>query len=194
MKPLRLVAAAGLAGAFVLTGLTVAQAAPAPDADVRTVASAQVSAPVVPQLNRTDEAFLRMGHQFHRFEILKSSMAVGKARCHAVRNLGIIEARHYRQADYKLRMIAARERVALPDHLTPQMARTLRVLAGKFGSDFDRTWLRVQTVAHRHAVIALRHEILSGRSHEVKQMARTALPIVQRHLAMLRTAQRTCSL
>ena len=188
MKALRFVAAAGLAGAIALGGTVVAQAAPASNADLPTAAVAQQ----VRQVNRADEIFLKMGHQFGRYEILKSGMAVGKGHCFAVRRLASIEVRSHRLMDQKLRVVAARERVSLPGYLTPQMARTLRVLSGKVGRDFDRAWIQAQTIAHQHALYFVRQEIRSGDSPEVKQLAREALPILERHAALLRATQRTC--
>ena len=191
MKPLRFVAAAGLAGAIALTGTTVTQAATPPAAD-HPAAVSQSSAPLAPQVSRIDERFLKMGHQFNIFEIAKAGQAVDKGRCIRVRQLGITEVGSHRRLDQRLSVVAARERVSLPDRVTPAQMRKLVDLAKRSGADFDRAWLRTQITVHRQELVKIERELPRFQSPEVKQLARETIRVLQRHLALTQAAQRTC--
>ncbi|SDM28231.1 putative membrane protein [Allokutzneria albata] len=184
MKSLRLVAAAGLAGAMALTGTAFAQAAPMsqPQADV------QVAALV----NPTDQIFLRRVHQGNLFEIAKGALAVEKGRCASVRRVGRVIARDHTRLDQRLRPVAERERVSLPDTPTRAQQALLRDLQSKSGTAFDRSWLQVQVTVHQQTLKLIQQELRRGQSPQVKQVAREALPVVEKHLAQVRTAQRVC--
>ncbi|MFB9904286.1 DUF4142 domain-containing protein [Allokutzneria oryzae] len=194
MKSSRLVAAVGLAGAFALTGITAAQASPTPGADrlAVTAAASQAEAQLVAQASRIDESFLRKVHQDSLFAIVNGGLAVHKGRCSTVRRLGGVEVRGHRQLDRSLRLVAARERVAIPSTLTRAQQKSLRELARKSGTSFDRAWLRVQVVAHQQTLKLIQRQLRSGQMVEVKQLAREAAPIIRRHLDLARQAMRVC--
>ncbi|WP_030430731.1 DUF4142 domain-containing protein [Allokutzneria albata] len=189
-------AAAGLAGAIALTGTTVAQAATASGADLRTASAAQsqVEARMALEVSRIDATFMQLGHQFNRFEIMMGRLAMIKGQCFSVRRLGITEARGHARLDQKLMVVAARERVGLPRTLLPAQRQLLADLARKSGTSFDRAWLRAQVVAHQHALVFVRQEAQRLQSREVKQLAREAIPVLQRHLVLVRAAQQACRL
>ncbi|MFB9908993.1 DUF4142 domain-containing protein [Allokutzneria oryzae] len=187
---MRFLVAAGLSGALALTGATVAEATTA------SVAGGPASAVTQPQAdvlgNRMDQAFLRMGHEGSLFQIAAGRLAVRKGRCSTVRRLGVEIERDFRKMGREVRMVAERERVLLPRVLPREARVVLRSLAKKSGITFDRAWLRLQAIAHQHAVTFLRMEIRSGKSAEVKHLARIGLPKVRYHLKQVRRALRVC--
>ncbi|MFB9907717.1 DUF4142 domain-containing protein [Allokutzneria oryzae] len=186
MKPLHFLAATGVAGALVLTGTTITQAATVPES------GPLASAVIQPESSRMDRSFLMQAHQGNRFEISAGLLAMHKARCSTVRRLGAEFARDHRKMDAKLRLVSTRERVALPGTMTRAQQVLLRQLAKRSGTAFDRSWLRAQVKAHEQVLALIHQQVRHGYSHEVKQLARGAAPIVLHHLNMARTALRTC--
>ncbi|WP_231950853.1 DUF4142 domain-containing protein [Allokutzneria albata] len=170
-------AAAGLAGAIALTGGTATQAATGP----QRAPEVQVAT----QIGQMDATFLKTSHQGNLFEFVLGRMATERGRSAAVRCLGHLFVRDHHNLDQKLVVVATRERLALPHTLSRAQRAIISDLVRRTRADFDRAWVRTQITIQRQTVRLIHQELRFGRSAEVKQVAREALPTVHKHLALL---------
>lgn len=170
LRRLAVIGTAGIGLAVTAVGLT------------RTSASA-AAAP-----SRQDRAFLVAAHQSNLTEIAAGSAAQRRATTEVVRHHGAIFARDHTRLDASLRQVARRLAVPLPDAPNAEQQATLDSVSANPGPAFDRAWLASQLAGHREAKANGQKELAQGSDATVKQLARTAAPVVQMHLSMLEQA------
>ena len=71
-----------------------------------------------------------------------------------------------------------------PMSLSGDQQKFLSALQSQTGPEFDRTYLRQQVLAHRQALVLEQAYAAQGADPQVRQAARSAVPVIQRHLAM----------
>ncbi|MEU4832151.1 DUF4142 domain-containing protein [Streptosporangium sp. NPDC023615] len=146
--------------------------------------------------NRQDRDFLVKAHQSNLSEIeagkaaqQKTADAPGRPNAATVRELGEIFIADHTKLDATVRQVAGRLGVELPPAPAPAQREQLDKVAALNGAEFDKAWITAELAGHRATLAAVDKEIESGASPEVKQIAVTAKPVVQKHIDMLLQAE-----
>jgi putative membrane protein len=141
-----------------------------------------------------DRDFLIAAHQGNLAEIesAQPSLLGRPGVCAAIRDMGPMLITDHTRLDAAGGQVAMRDGVMLPTMPTAAQARQLRATAAMNGAQFNRSWLAMERAWHEQTLNAVRHEIAVGQSRDVQDAARTALPVVQRHLSMIQQAQQHC--
>jgi putative membrane protein len=161
-------------------------------------AQAEVAGPVTStqqvlrqEVSEQDRRFLRQAHQGNLAEIAAGELARTRGQAEVVRSLGAVLVTDHTRLDAAVRETAERLGVSLPTEPTPQGRAMLARLRALSGSAFDRAWIAGMIEGHRMSLRRGQRELREGTSGEVKQLVRTATPVVQEHLDRLLAAQRT---
>jgi predicted outer membrane protein len=148
--------------------------------------AAAVAAP--PQGGSQDASWLVATHQTNLSEIASGQLAAESGHSEAVRNAGQMLARDHQSLDAKLKPVAERMGVKLPDHPDMQQRDEMQHFKGLSGMDFDRDWTKTEADGHVKSIEATEREVQNGSSAQVKQLAQSALPVLKKHLRTLKSA------
>ncbi|WP_188193269.1 DUF4142 domain-containing protein [Nonomuraea sp. SYSU D8015] len=173
-----------------MLALTIAPAAQAQSqtAPAPVTASVAESGTVAP-VSRQDRAYLRQAHRGHLAEIAAGKAALRESRDRGVREIAWRLIRDHRRLDARLRHVADRLDVWLPDAPSAEQRAALRAVTDREGRRFDRAWLRLQADAHYRSLRLGQAELRLGRSEWVKDLARDSAPVIRHHLRMIRDEQ-----
>ncbi|WP_192809303.1 DUF4142 domain-containing protein [Actinomadura montaniterrae] len=179
-----LAAAAAVAVAAAGCGGETGHASPVA-ASVPVAAPSASGAPVSDQ----DRAWLRDTRQADLAEIAAGRTAQRKGTTPQVTSAGAMLVQDHTASDAKLTATASRLGVEVP--YAPSNVQTLQAseLERGSGRSFDRDWLNAMIGGHEKAIAETRTEIAKGSSPDVKNLAASVLPVLQKHLATLRNAQ-----
>ncbi|MFI6922808.1 DUF4142 domain-containing protein [Nonomuraea spiralis] len=120
-------------------------------------------------------------------EIAAGKAALRRSHDKDVREIAWGLIRDHRKLDARLREVAQRLRVDLPDAPAAEQRDDLdAVLARRSGHRFDRAWLRLQADAHEQTLTLIRRELRHGHSGWVRDLARDGAPVVRHHLDEVR--------
>jgi putative membrane protein len=100
--------------------------------------------------------------------------------------VGAVLVRDHTRLDAQLLRVAAKVKVSLLQYLTVTQSETGDRLSGELGPLFDHDFTASMMTAHQQMIPATRDESLHGSSAEVEALARLVLPVLEKHLAMLR--------
>lgn len=135
-----------------------------------------------------DTTWLRAAHQGNLAEIAAGNAAQQSATTEDVRNLGRRFVQMHTDLDNQIKPVAAQLGVQLPGQPTAQQQEQLAAVEQKSGQAFDTAWIAMQIQAHSDTLAATQQELQIGSDPQVLQLARVATPIVEQHLAALRSA------
>lgn len=129
-----------------------------------------------------DKQYLEAIHQVNLFEIKAGELAQQQAEDEQVKKLGEMFVTDHTQLDQSVQSTASSLGVSLPDSPSQDQQAVLDQLQNANGSEFDTQWVTAQLTAHNQAIQATETEIAQGSESSVKQIAETALPVLQAHL------------
>ncbi|MGP3965798.1 DUF4142 domain-containing protein [Nonomuraea sp. 3N208] len=165
----------------------------APAAQAQTTATAAPSAVDqagwVLHASAQDRAYLRQAHRGHLAEIAAGRAALRESRDRGVRAIAWRLIRDHRRLDARLRSVADRLDVRIPDAPSAEQRAALRAVTARSGHRFDRAWLRLQADAHYRSLRLAQVELRLGHSEWVKDLARDSAPVIRHHLRMIRAEQ-----
>ncbi|WP_327582427.1 DUF4142 domain-containing protein [Nonomuraea sp. NBC_00507] len=185
MSTARKLAPATLAAVLALT---IAPAAQAQTAAAPVNASIAESGTAL-HLSRQDKSYLRQAHRGHLAEIAAGRAALRESRDRGVREIAWRLIRDHRRLDARLRDVADRFDVRLPDAPSAEQQAALRDVVARSGERFDRTWLRLQADAHYRSLRLVQVELRLGHSNWTRDLARDSAPVIRHHLRMIRAEQ-----
>lgn len=142
-----------------------------------------------PQSSSQDRTWLIAAHQDNLAEIKSGDLAAEKGHDADVRAAARTLTRNHGNLDAKLRPVAKQLGVKLPTRPNAEQRDEMRKFKKTAGIDFDRTWTHDETDAHVKAIELTVREIQHGSLPQVKHLARSALPVLKKHLHMLRQTQ-----
>jgi putative membrane protein len=90
-------------------------------------------------------------------------------------------------ANTKLAKIAKQQNIALPDGVGEANVAMAKKLAALDGAAFDAAYMKGQVIAHEQTIALFKREIADGKDVLLVGFAKTTLPTVEQHLAMLQT-------
>lgn len=163
----------------LIAGLVVLGLAPA--------AAAQGAA----QPSAQDTQFLQTIHQVNLTEIADGNMAQQKATDQQVKDLAARFVTDHTQLDQAVQSAASQAGVTLPGAPTPDQQAVLDHLQSLSGRDFDTQWVSAELTMHTQAQQAAETEVAQGTDNAVKQVAQTALPVLQAHIDALTALAQT---
>ena len=146
--------------------------------------AAGMSGDMTPE-NRT--AYVEMAASSDMYEIQSSQMASSRAQNPAMRSFAQMMITDHTNTSQQL--MAAASAAGLPPmtpRLLPMHADMLARLQARSGADFDREYGRQQLMAHQQALALHSNYSARGDTPALRVVAGAAVPIVTRHLEMVR--------
>lgn len=135
--------------------------------------------------NRT--AYVEMAASSDMYEIQSSQMAASRATNPAMQSFAQMMITDHTSTTQQL--MAAAQAAQLPPmtpRLLPMHAAMLTRLQGRNGADFDREYATQQLMAHQQALALHQNYAARGDTPALQAVAGAAVPIVSRHLEMVR--------
>ena len=155
-------------------------------------ASASPSTPAPAQRpSAQDHTWLVFAHQVNLAEVTVGELAQKKGHTAAVRSAGQMLVTDHQRLDARLTRVADRLGVTLPKTPAPDDEALAKRLENESGKTFDQDFLAAMVTGHQNAIDKTKAEIAQGSSPEVKNLARTALPDLTKHLTTMQNAQRS---
>jgi putative membrane protein len=151
-------------------------------------ANTTTSSPAVP---KGDRAWLASVHQANLAEIEVGELARKKGGTPAVRAAGAMLVTDHTASDKQVAQVARDLNVTLPGSAAPADAATASRLGNESGGQFDHDFVAAMRTGHEKAIALTRTEIGKGSVPQVKTLARSTLPVLRKHLNMLRQAATT---
>ncbi|HJU07114.1 MAG TPA: DUF4142 domain-containing protein [Rhodanobacteraceae bacterium] len=140
------------------------------------------------QASPQDRAWLVAAHQTNLAEFAAGNLAAQSGHTESVRNAGRMLVDDHRALDAKLQPVAKQLGVKLPDYPNAQQQAEMQRFQRESGMQFDQTWAHVEGDGHVLAIELTVKETQQGSSPQVKQLAAAALPVLKKHLKVLRQA------
>jgi len=135
-----------------------------------------------------DEYLLKSSIQGDRFEIAGGKLAEGRGTTPAVRALGTRLVKDHTASLADASRLARRLGISVPKTPTPSQEWEIGVLGGLSGPAFDSAYTSLEIQDHKQDIDDMKTEVSDGANASVRQMARTDLPVLRKHLALSRKA------
>jgi putative membrane protein len=148
------------------------------------------AAPALAAPSDQDVTWMQAAHQSNLAEIAAGNAAQGSATTDQVRQLGAMFVQMHTQLDGSLTQAAQQLGVQLPAGPSAEQQQQLAAVQQKSGQAFDAAWVAQQIGGHTTTLAATQRELQSGSDATVLDLARTATPVVEQHLAKLRDTAR----
>jgi putative membrane protein len=149
---------------------------------------ALTASPALAAPSDQDVTWMQAAHQSNLSEIAAGNAAQQQATTPEVKELGAMFVQHHTELDTALTQAAQQLGVQLPGEPSPEQQQQLAAVQSQQGMAFDTAWIAQQIGGHVTAKAATQTELQSGSDPAVLKLARTTAPVVERHLAELRTA------
>jgi putative membrane protein len=159
-----------------------------PAAVLATVTLTAVPALAAP--SEQDVAWMQAAHQSNLAEIAAGNAAQQQATTQEVKDLGAMFVQMHTELDTALTQAAQQLGVQLPGTPSPEQQQQLAAVQAQQGQAFDTAWIAQQIGSHTTTLAATQKELASGSDETVLTLARTSTPVVEQHLAELRTVAR----
>jgi putative membrane protein len=138
-----------------------------------------------------DRAWLVTAHQANLAEIQVGRMAAKKGGSRAIRQTGAMLVTDHTKFDTEVTDVARRLGVELPGSASADDIAAAQRLDKESGVRFDRDFVTTMIAGHRNVIALTEAEVRQGSSADVTALARSALPTLHRHLAVLEKASPT---
>ena len=137
-----------------------------------------------PMVASTKE-FVQAAAQSDAFEIVEARTALAQSHDPHVRAFAEQMIPAHAETTQALQQAAVKAGVAPPTQgLGGDQQKLLSALQSQRGPDFDRTYARQQVLSHQEALIVEQAYAEHGDNADVRQAARSAVPVIERHLKM----------
>jgi putative membrane protein len=151
-------------------------------------ALALAASPAAAAPSEQDTAWMVAAHQSNLAEIAAGTSAQENATTDDVRELGAMFVEMHTALDADLTAAATQLGVTLPDAPTPDQQAQLAAVEQNSGRAYDTAWIAQQIGSHTATLAATRTEIAEGSDQTVVALAQASAPVVEQHLAELRSA------
>jgi len=133
-------------------------------------------------INGADREFIISDLKSNIQERVLGRMAEEKSQNGGVRQYGKMIAADHNSALKKLVELMENNGIAQPKTLPEVKSDAVDKLQGLSGNAFDREFLNVMVQTHEKSVSAFRQEIEKAQNTEVRDYAKSMLPMLERHL------------
>lgn len=136
----------------------------------------------------TDAAtFIKTAAASDLYETESSKLALDKSKDKQVRDFAQMMITDHAKTTQGVKDAAAKANLTVPPPAlsTEQQQQMMDMLKPLSGIEFDTTYLQQQLTGHQQALALMQNYAESGDTPALQDAARTAIPIVQKHLARL---------
>lgn len=120
-----------------------------------------------------------------QFEIAEAETVLAQSTNPEVRSFATHMLEEHQRHGQAVKEAAARSGLKPPEMaMSADQAQLLGGLQGVSGSDFDKLYLKQQTLAHRSALVVEQIYAKSGDDPGLRQFAKSAVPMISEHEAM----------
>lgn len=121
------------------------------------------------------------------FEIAADKLAQAKGASASVKSFGaeLVDEHGKSSAELKAALAKVQPPIALPTAPPPDLQAKLQALQGLSGDAFDKQFIADQIASHQQALAAVNGYIASGDNPALREWARRATGMVQKHLQQL---------
>ncbi|MFC5183230.1 DUF4142 domain-containing protein [Actinomadura harenae] len=137
-------------------------------------------------LSAQDKTWLAQAHQGNVAEIEAGQLAQDKSGSPQIQSEAATLVTDHTQLDQAVVSTAERFQVGLPGEPTADQAAQQEQLGAITGAAFDNQFIAYQISGHEQALAGTNTEVAQGSDPTVRALARQAVPVIQRHLAMLK--------
>lgn len=138
------------------------------------------------QLSKQDKTWISKTHQVNLAEIRMGTIAEKTGHGDDVKMTGHILVADHSMLDGELKNAARDLDVSLPTAPTEKQQAEAKKVSGESGAEFDRTWTKMMIEGHRKAIAKTEKEVREGSSPKVKSLASAAVPVLKKHLLLLK--------
>jgi putative membrane protein len=132
--------------------------------------------------SRQTREFVQAAASSDQFEILEAQTALTQSTNPDVRAFATRMLQDHQQLSQAVRDAAARSGLKPPEMaMSADQAQWLGALQSASGSEFDKLYLRHQTLAHRSALAVEQIYAKSGDDPKLRQLATSAVPLISAH-------------
>ncbi len=149
--------------------------------------TAIASPALVASANSADETWLVAAHQSNLAEIAAGKDAQQNATSSDIKDLGKMLVADHTTLDKGVQKLATKYKVDLPSTPTPAQKAALAQVKTNSGDAYDAAWTKSQTTGHLKTKAATKRELSAGSEADVLAAAKTATPVVQKHIDELRS-------
>jgi putative membrane protein len=135
-----------------------------------------------------DRAWLAAAHQANLAEVEVGELAKKKGGSAAVRAAGAMLVTDHIASDAQVTRVAKSLKLSLPSAAAPADAAAASRLGDEAGAQFDGDFVATMTAGHQKLITATQTEIGQAATPQVRSLAQATLPVLRRHLTMLRQA------
>ena len=137
-----------------------------------------------PMVASTKDFVVAAGQSDH-FEIVEGRTALAQTHDARVRAFAQQMIQAHTRTSQTLQAAALKAGVPVSsESLNGDQQKMLSALQSQRGPEFDRTYLKQQSVAHGEALVVQQAYAAEGANADVRQAAASAVPVIQRHLRM----------
>ncbi len=146
--------------------------------------SGSVAAAQTPMVASTKD-FVQAAAESDHFEIVEARTALAQSHDSHVRAFAEQMIPAHAETSRALQQAAVKAGLAPPSMgLGGDQQKLLSALQSQRGADFDRTYAKQQVLAHQAALVVEQAYAEHGDDTDVRQAARSAVPVIERHLKM----------
>lgn len=121
-------------------------------------------------------------------EIKLGELAMQTGYSEAVRQLGKSMKEDHSQAIVDLMEITSKKGIAVPTTLDEKAQATYDKFAKKNAEEFDKAYTKAMVKDHKKDICKFKKEAKKGKDKELKEYATKAVPVLQHHLEMSKSA------
>ena len=140
---------------------------------------ARAQTPMVP----TTKDFAQAAAESDHFEILEARTALTQSHDPRVLAFARQMIRAHVETSQALQQASLKAGLEPPQMaLSGDQQKLLSALQSQRGSEFDHTYLKQQALAHQEALVVQQAYATGGENPDLRQAARSAVPVIQHHL------------
>jgi putative membrane protein len=130
--------------------------------------------------------FIKTAAASDLYETESSKLALDKSKNKQVRDFAQMMITDHAKTTQGVKDAAAKANLTVPPPaLSTEQQQMMDMLKPLSGTEFDTTYLQQQLTGHQQALALMQNYAESGDTPALQDAARTAIPIVQKHLARL---------
>src|ERR1700748_2840925 len=134
-----------------------------------------------------DSSFIKNAAEGGMSEVELGQLAQQKATNPAVKEFGAMMVKDHRAANEKLKALAGRKQVSLPDSPSVMQKASKAKLNVLSGDTFDKSYVKGMIEDHKTHIKEFQKEASEGKDADAKAFAAAPLPTLQAHLTKIRS-------
>ena len=134
-----------------------------------------------------DASFFKNAAEGGMSEVELGQLAQQKATSPAVKEFGAMMVKDHSAANEKLKALAARKQVSLPDSPSVMQKASKAKLNVLSGDTFDKSYVKGMIEDHKTDIKEFQKEASEGKDADAKAFAAATLPTLQAHLTKIQS-------